>query len=320
MTIQKKALVIGNDLYDQHRLMGCCNDAIAIKELLDRNADDSPNFDTWILENAASTDIKQGIISLFEGNCEIALLYFSGHGTNAEGESGIIGTDYNIVPFNFIMPLVQKSKHRHKILIFDSCFSGAAGNNYFCDENTAALPSGVTIMSACRNNETAVENNKHGLFTSLLIDALNGGASSLVGDISPGAIYAYIDRCLGSWDQRPVFKTHVDSFCSIRKSEPPISLSILRKLPDLFPDSDTALKLNPSFEETNAPTYKHKVISPYADSEKVAIFKELQQLVHVGLVTPCDTEHMYYAAMESKSCKLTPLGIHYRELASHGKL
>lgn len=316
----KKALVIGNDSYSFHHLSGCCNDASAISVLLENNADGSPNFSTHRLLDGTSAEIKRAICSLFEGHNEIALLYFAGHGTNEEGESGIIGTDDHIVSFSYIMSLVKTSKHRHNILIFDSCFSGAAGHNFCCDENIAALPSGVTIMSACRKNETAVEQCGHGLFTSLLIDALNGGASNLIGDISPGAVYAYIDRCLGPWDQRPVFKTHVDSFCSIRKSKSPISLSVLRKLPDLFATPVTPLDLDPSYEETNLLDVEHKVIPPYANSTNVAIFKDLQRLAHVGLVTPCDAEHMYYAAMESKSCKLTPLGIHYWELASQRML
>ena len=40
----------------------------------------------------------------------------------------------------------------------------------------------------------------------------------------------------------------------------------------------------------------------------------------VGLVCPVGEEHMYYAAMNSKSCKLTPLGQHYWNLVKSGKI
>ncbi|MCC3403956.1 caspase family protein, partial [Eubacterium callanderi] len=35
----------------------------------------------------------------------------------------------------------------------------------------------------------------------------------------------------------------------------------------------------------------------------------------VGLIEPVDEEHMYFAAMNSKSCRLTPLGLHYWKLS-----
>lgn len=318
--MSKKALVIGNDAYTSCPLAGCCNDAMEVEALLKINADGSPNFSVASLLNADSTEIKRAIHALFEGRNEIAILYFAGHGTSEEFESGIVGVDNATVSFDYIMSKVRKSQHRHNILIFDSCFSGGAGHSFCCGEDTAALPSGVTIMSACRKSETASEQHGHGLFTSLLSDALNGGASNLIGDITPGAVYAYIDRCLGPWDQRPVFKTHVDSFCSIRKTNPPISLSILRKLPELFPTPVSTISLNPSFEKTNTPAIDHKVIEPHADCDNVAIFQDLQRLAHVGLVIPHGAEHMYFAAMESKGCKLTPLGEHYWELASQKKI
>lgn len=60
---------------------------------------------------------------------------------------------------------------------------------------------------------------------------------------------------------------------------------------------------------------EHQVIEPYADAEHVNVFKELQLFESVGLVEPVGTEHMYFAAMENKSCKLTALGLHYWKLS-----
>ena len=41
----------------------------------------------------------------------------------------------------------------------------------------------------------------------------------------------------------------------------------------------------------------------------------VQMLASVGLVESVDTDHMYFAAMESKSCRLTVLGAHYWKLS-----
>jgi len=35
------------------------------------------------------------------------------------------------------------------------------------------------------------------VFTGLLVDALSGGAANLVGDVTPGSVYAHIDQSLG---------------------------------------------------------------------------------------------------------------------------
>lgn len=74
---------------------------------------------------------------------------------------------------------------------------------------------------------------------------------------------------------------------------------------EVFSSSDT-INLDPSFEFTNNPLEKHSYIKPFADNENVKTMKLLQRLERVGLVEPVDEEHMYYAAMHSKSCRLTP--------------
>ena len=50
------------------------------------------------------------------------------------------------------------------------------------------------------------------------------------------------------------------------------------------------------------------------------MFKELQICNRHGLVVPVDAEHMYYAAINSTSCKLTALGAHYRKLAAMSRI
>ncbi|MBQ6328082.1 MAG: caspase family protein, partial [Kiritimatiellae bacterium] len=65
-------------------------------------------------------------------------------------------------------------------------------------------------------------------------------------------------------------------------------------------------------------TVKHDIIRPYALAGNVAIFKELQELQKVGIVAPVGEQYMYFAAMHSKSCKLTPLGRHFWEVAKKG--
>jgi len=77
-----------------------------------------------------------------------------------------------------------------------------------------------------------------------------------------------------------------------------------------------SFKLNPSFEFTNDISYQHSLIGPYADCKNVAIFKDLQALESIGLVAPVGENHMYFAVMNSKECRLTEIGRYYRRLVN----
>lgn len=50
------------------------------------------------------------------------------------------------------------------------------------------------------------------------------------------------------------------------------------------------------------------------NKEHEEIFSILQRYVKLNLVIPVGAEHMYYAAIESKACKLTVQGQHYWNL------
>ena len=158
------------------------------------------------------------------------------------------------------------------------------------------------------------------MFTSLLLEALAGGAGDVTGHISLGGIYAYIDKALGPWEQRPIFKTNITRFTSLRDVIPQVEISIIRKLCTYFESENSVLSLDPSFEPTNTPDDNHELLEPYAKKENTAIFAELQKLEGVGLVVPTDEEHMYFAAMKSKGCELTSLGKQYWQLVNKGAI
>ena len=321
----RKALVVGLNDYPSCPLTGCVNDANAVATLLSKNGDDSPNFDVHkILNKVTRKVLLQNIRALFAGKSDVELLYFSGHGTVAEGNSYIVTTDYEEenwgVKLDDILQIANQSQARHKIIILDSCYSGAMGTPETFGNSCAQIGDGLTIFTSSLANEISQEIDGHGVFTSLFLEALKGGAADIVGNITPGSIYAYIDKALGPWKQRPVFKTNVSSFLSLRKVEPAVPLSCLRMLTTYFDDANTPLPLDPSFEYTNTVGQTHEVVEPYANEQNVRIFKDLQKLESAGLVQPVDEDHMYYAAMHSKSCRLTPLGKHFWYLVSQGKI
>ena len=158
---------------------------------------------------------------------------------------------------------INTSKCKNKIVILDSCFSGSAGNSDNSSE-MISINSGVTILTASTQYQPSIERNGHGVFTGLLLSALDGEASDLMGNITPGGVYAFIDKSLGAWEQRPVFKTNLTSFSPLRAVKPPIDTQILRNLTDYFDTADTQYDLDPSYEFMNKKDAVQEAIEPYA--------------------------------------------------------
>lgn len=316
----KKALVVGIDYYEHASpLFGCVNDAHSVKSALERNSDGTINFDVKLISGTGPSDpvtrseLKEKIKELFAGDSETALLYFAGHGHIESTGGYLISTDCkggdDGVPLSEIMIIANQSKARNKVIILDSCHSGYAGTS-ISNMNNAELSDGMTILTASTAEQYSSEEDGAGVFTTLLVDALNGAAGNLVGDVTPGGVYAHIDQSLGPWEQRPVFKTNVKSFVSLRKVQPPIALSELQRLPVLFPSPGYIFPLDPSYEPEG----------PCPNKEKTETFAVLQKYNRVNLLVPVDAPHMYHAAIEGKSCRLTVLGEHYRRLVDRKRI
>lgn len=314
----KKALIIGINDYPTSPLGGCVNDASALATILESNGDGSPNFGVRMI-TCPSTDItrpvlREAIEQLFTGDCDMALLYFSGHGYIKSTGGYLVTTDAGKydegVSMDDILALANKSKARNKVIIFDCCHSGAMGSPSLSGNGTAQLAEGMSVLTASRDSEYALELNGAGVFTSLLIDALKGGAADIRGNITPGSLYAYVDEALGAWDQRPIFKTNVTSFSPLRVIPPKVPFETLRKITQYFPTADSEHKLDPSYEDTD----------PSANPENVKILKDLQKYQSVGLVVPVNAEFMYFAAINSTSCRLSALGYQYWRLVNEKRL
>ena len=315
----RKALVVGIDNYSQCPLRGCCNDADEVAKLLSCNDDGSPNFAVKLQKNISTTAIlRKHLDECFSGDADVALFYYSGHG-HIDNVGGYLVTpdftnyDYG-VSLQDVLNIANASRCKDKIIILDSCHSGFMGSISTAGQSTAVINEGVTILTASRSIEASVEINGHGLFTSLLIEALCGGAADITGYITPGGIYAYIDKALGPWEQRPVFKTNVTRFTPLRKVTPQVDISIIRRICTYFPSEDAEMPIDPSFEPTNSLDVMHEVIQPYANPDNTKIFSDLQKLEGIGLVVPVGEEHMYFAAMRSKTCALTSIGKQYWRL------
>jgi len=332
----RSALIVGIDHYDgQNKLLGCVKNAENMKDVLTHNHDDSNNFDVNLLtsnpsNNVTAKELEENIKKLFATESDVLLFYFAGHSYYSKDHScayfytqDAIGNHYG-VPYTFLMNLANKAypKHKSVIIIIDSCHAGSFGEECAIDGDSVPtnIGTGVNILLSAGKGESAKDSNIEGsFFTRMLVDGLRGSAADIRGNVTPAALYSHIDHLLSSWDQRPIFKANVNSFVSLRRCKEKLSLKILLALPKLFENPDDEFPLDFTFEpdRENVPErYRHIPVNPI-NAEK---FKILQRCNRFGLVVPIDAEHMYYAAINSKSCKLTELGKHYRFLAKKKRL
>lgn len=325
----RKALIVGIDYYsDVSLLYGCVNDSFSVRSMLERHVDGSVNFGVRHITGTGPQDpvprdeLRSAIEELFAGDGEVSLLYFAGHG-HIEATGGYlcssdVKTGNDGLSLAEIMTMANKSRIANRIVILDSCHSGVAGGSAL-QHNVAEISDGVTILTASTDEQYATEENGAGVFTTLLVDALGGAAANLVGEVTPGGVYAHVDQSLGPWAQRPVFKTNVKRFVSLRKVRPPIELAELRRISEFFPSAGHQIQLDPTYEpERHEMRADNPQDIPAPDPEHNAVFAILQKYNRVGLLVPEGAPHMWHAAMNSKTVRLTALGEHYRGLAAKG--
>lgn len=314
----RRALIVGIDDYPDCPLSGCVNDANRIGEVISRNADGSPNFDCRYLLAPSSTverrTLAQAIEQLFAREADAAVFYFSGHGA-IDVSGGYLMTPEaktysDGCPMHDLLVRATKSPVREVLVILDCCHSGEFGNLPEVETNQALLREGVAVLAASRSYESSMEANGAGVFTTLVYDALDGGAADILGRVTVGSIYAYVDQALSAWDQRPVFKAHLSKFTPLRRCEPHVDAAILRLLPTYFPNPEYEFPLDPSYEPDMEPK----------DEKNERTFAHLQNLRDARLLVPVGERHLYYAAVNSKACKLTALGRFYWQLAKLGRI
>lgn len=314
----KRALLVGIDDYDRFgSLNGCVNDVDALEPLLRRNDDNSPNFDCQKRTSATGGVTRDALLddldALLGGGADVALLYFAGHGSGSGTDVALVTRDATSatpgIAFSQVLAKVAESSVREVVLILDCCFAGAAGGIPQLASSATALRDGVSILAASRGDQMAAETSR-GVFSNFLGGALEGGAADVLGKVTIAGLYSYLDESFGAWDQRPAFKANVDHLHELRSCSPAVAVAELRKISDLFPVADHLFPLDPSYEPDAEPR----------DSEHERAFTTLQKYRAAKLLEPVDAEHLYFAAMERKACRLTPLGRHYWHVAKDGRL
>lgn len=314
----RRALIVGIDEYDTAPLAGCVNDATAMAGILSRNDNDDPNFDCKVLTagpgRVTRSSLRASLEELFAHPADVALFYFSGHGTVNNLGGFLVTQDARRydegVSMRDVLTLANKSAVGEIVILLDCCHSGSLGEVPGIENDHAVLREGVSVLTASRASQVSLEVGGRGVFTSLVCEALQGGAADVIGRVTVASVYAFVDQALGPWDQRPLFKSHVSRLIPLRLCQPGVAIDVLRQLPKHFPTADYEFPLDPTYEPDAEPR----------NHPNEEVFGRLQKMRAAHLVVPVGEEHMYFAAMNNKGCRLTALGKHYWQLVQSGRL
>jgi hypothetical protein len=333
MSKAKLALLVGIDSYDHvTNLTGCVADAVAMRDRLARHADSSLNYDCELFVQSERDSprritrpvLREACRKLFAHDGDV-LLYFSGHGALTD-TGGLLATcdaqrdDWGI-PMQEIVQMANGSRARDITVILDCCHAGDAGDapllNTQGGNPLAALREDMTVMAAARNSQAAMEAGGHGLFTSAVLDALDGGAADHMGWVTAPSIYAYVERRFSGWQQRPVYKSHATGMTIVRQCAPLIERLKLHELVNHFPREDFKYRLDPEHE----PEDEHGKVHKPVNKEKVRIAHLFKDYRDAGLLKASrPNEQFYWVARRRHTVELTMRGREYWRLVSSGRI
>lgn len=183
-TEQRVALVLGNGSYESvGKLRNPRNDATAIAALL-RHV----GFDVVEREDATRRTMIQAIRSFSEKLSPggIGLLYYAGHGIQAQGANYLVPVDaklsveddlkYETLDLQDILNKLDEARVRLSIVILDACRDNPF-RSFRSSTNGLAMinpPAGTVIAYATAPGKVASDGNEeHSIFTAELLKAMN---------------------------------------------------------------------------------------------------------------------------------------------------
>jgi uncharacterized protein (TIGR02145 family) len=182
---RKIALVIGNGNYTSSVLANPENDARAIADILQKLG-----FTVLSDLNLEQKQMKKAIddFSLKLQNADVALFFYAGHGIQSGGYNYLIPVDanlqseaqieYDCVPADRVMALMDESGAQTKIMILDACRNNPFENRWA----RAAAGKGLASMKAPKNTFIAYStapgstasdgSGRNSIYTSALLESL----------------------------------------------------------------------------------------------------------------------------------------------------
>ncbi|MFT4126857.1 MAG: caspase family protein [Gordonia sp. (in: high G+C Gram-positive bacteria)] len=358
----RRALVVGINRYDlpgMTELRAAASDARAIADLLAKNADGTDNWEVireidagkGIRANRLERALHRLLHPEFGSTKHPAptaddelLIYFSGHAeTGLLGGTRLATSEGSGIPFNDLLEGVHRSPAKAITILLDCCLSGAVGNDFpsFGNDPTrhdrAIIREGLTILTACRPGEEAVEHllvdsrrraRPAGAFTRFLVAGLKGACADVLGEITAFDLYAYAAQGFvrSPAEQRPMLKSHVTHDSPIRRADATIDIGVLTTITDFFPDKEATVTLTPAHDhDPDDPTSLSRVDkdTPYQKFTGSAVQREFDHLKayrDAGLVSSSDGSDFALCCRDRKTVELTALGDYYWDLVTTGTI
>ncbi|MEO1257409.1 MAG: hypothetical protein AAFZ15_01385, partial [Bacteroidota bacterium] len=180
------------------------------------------------------------------------------------------------------------------------------------DNEFALLKQGVTVLAATTWDDTAAEFNGKGVFTTILLEGLNGAAKNILGDISIMGLYACAENMLSPFQQRPVFKTFIDQITPLRRCTPVVSEVNLNKLvtQEFFPKPESVVKVNPDILNKKKAEFDISFDT----------FLMLSTYEKAGLLECDDGKSLIETTLEWGECRLSTYGKHVWRLLKNKRI
>ncbi|MTJ53028.1 SUMF1/EgtB/PvdOfamily nonheme iron enzyme [Anabaena sp. UHCC 0253] len=216
--MNKFALLIGVSEYQLEftPLPTTVKDVEAIKQvLINREMGDFAAENVTVLKNPQKLDMDKAIHDLYDNRQkdDLLLLYFSGHGlindegnfyfsTSSTKKNGASFLSYLAVAATYVHDCMKKSKSKYKVVILDSCFSGAFpqgmtaryGGTINIKQHLGGQ--GTAILTASTSTQYAYEEegSEFGIYTRYLVEGIKTGAADKDGDglISIDELHEYV--------------------------------------------------------------------------------------------------------------------------------
>lgn len=193
---QRWALIVGiNDYANVPRLQFARQDATALRDAIvqrcgfpernvvlmtDTSNPRSPHYPTiGNLRNQINN------LAQIARKNDLLLVFFSGHGVNIDGQGYLVpvdGSDRDVatlVPLSWIRTTIETSAAAQRVLVLDSCHSGAKsgpGDSAAGTINAAVAAAAFATLASCDTRQVSYEDNGQGVFTRALIEGLAGHA------------------------------------------------------------------------------------------------------------------------------------------------
>ena len=216
---ESRALVIGiNDYKHVSKLHYATNDAKAVAEVLQSKFGFSEDRIMLLLdEDATKVAILEAFLSYSSsGVDDRVIVFFAGHGhtvTSSRGEVGyLVPVDASpenlasLIRWDDLTRNADLIPAKHIFFVMDACYGGLAflrqpqfGSVRFLKDMLQRVAR--QVLSSGKANEPVSDGNgrrpNHSIFTSYLLDALDGKAATAEGTITASSVMAYVYEHVG---------------------------------------------------------------------------------------------------------------------------